>query len=246
MTCNNWPLLEEKDVPSYVQIYDIVFQLIQKGELREGDSLPGENFLAVHWNVSRSTVRMAVRKLEEDGYLYKMQGKRTTVASRTSLFDNGLQWLFNPCVNNCVTPITHMCVEKSTQMSGAYVADKIGYKEIGFPLGKIRAGYYVGEQKVAATFFLFHEDMMERWGLSEPNEDQLKEFVSGRIYQRAMRSRMELTAMTMEEDMEDGVEGKNIIVMEEILIGDNDEPIVYCKHRMNANWYRFTVDRKQM
>ena len=29
MTCEGWPLLEETNIPSYVQIYDIVFQMIQ-------------------------------------------------------------------------------------------------------------------------------------------------------------------------------------------------------------------------
>ena len=100
MTCENWPRLEGADIPIYVQIYDIIFQMIQDGILHEGDCLPGENLLAAHWNVSRTTVRIAIRKLEEDGYLYKMQGKRTTVASRTSRFDYGLQWLFNPCLKS--------------------------------------------------------------------------------------------------------------------------------------------------
>ena len=55
MTCASWPPLEETNIPSYVQIYDIIFQMIQSGELSDGDQLPGENLLAAHWNVLRST-----------------------------------------------------------------------------------------------------------------------------------------------------------------------------------------------
>lgn len=113
MTCASWPPLEETNIPSYVQIYDIIFQMIQSGELSDGDQLPGENLLAAHWNVSRSTVRTAVRKLEEDGFLYKAQGKRTMVANRTRQLNNGLQWLFNPCVKNCISPITTIRDRKS-------------------------------------------------------------------------------------------------------------------------------------
>ena len=73
MDCREMPKLAELNIPYYVQIYDIIYQLIQEEKLKEGDTLPGENILADYWNVSRSTVRMAVRKLEEDGYIYKMQ-----------------------------------------------------------------------------------------------------------------------------------------------------------------------------
>lgn len=76
MDCREMPKLAELNIPYYVQIYDIIYQLIQEEKLKEGDTLPGENILADYWNVSRSTVRMAVRKLEEDGYIYKMQGKK--------------------------------------------------------------------------------------------------------------------------------------------------------------------------
>ena len=68
MDYKEMPLLKEMNIPYYVQIYDIIYQLIQENVLQEGDTLPGENILAEYWNVSRSTVRMAVRKLEEDGY----------------------------------------------------------------------------------------------------------------------------------------------------------------------------------
>ena len=64
MDYKEMPQLGDLNIPYYVQIYDIIYQLIQDEKLKEGDSLPGENILAEYWNVSRSTVRMAVRKLE--------------------------------------------------------------------------------------------------------------------------------------------------------------------------------------
>ena len=74
-------VINEKNVkiPLYVAAYETISQWLKDGKYKAGDKLPGENILAEYWNVSRSTVRMAVRKLEEDGYIYKMQGKKTTV-----------------------------------------------------------------------------------------------------------------------------------------------------------------------
>ena len=41
----------------------------KKRILKEGDTIPGENAMAAYWNVSRSTIRLAVRKLEDDGLI---------------------------------------------------------------------------------------------------------------------------------------------------------------------------------
>lgn len=245
MTCENWPgLMEEKNIPCYVQIYDIIFQMIQKGELREGDSLPGENLLAAHWNVSRSTVRMAVRKLEEDGYLYKMQGKRTTVASITSQFDHGLQWLSNPCIGNCVAPITKIKVSTSLQQSGGYVAKQLGYPNASFVMGIVDAAYFAEHVQVGSSVCIFHASMLERWNLSLADQAAMEELVTRGLYQKAKRSRITLNAMYGEDERGEVPGSQVIVVLEEVLFGENDEAIAYCKYRVNGSWYRFSVDRK--
>ena len=106
MDCREMPKLAELNIPYYVQIYDIIYQLIQEEKLKEGDTLPGENILADYWNVSRSTVRMAVRKLEEDGYIYKMQGKKTMITGQLARDREGFQHIANPCFKCCVDQIT--------------------------------------------------------------------------------------------------------------------------------------------
>ncbi len=256
MTCEGWPLLEEKNVPYYVQIYDIVFQMIQEGELKEGDVLPGENLMASYWNISRATVRMAVRKLEEDGFIYKMQGKRTTVASSISHLDNGLQWLSNPCINSCVAAITRISARAQLQQSGEYVAKQLGYHNKKFVMGTIDTDYFSGEERTASSVCIFHSNMLEMWNLSLDDEEALKEVVTKKIYQASKRSRLSLNVMAAEDNSQepDGnlaerltdSEQQGIIVMEEVLIGENSEPIAYCKYWLNANWYRFALDRKSM
>lgn len=244
MTCENWPGLEEKNIPYYVQIYDIIFQMIQEGTLKEGDSLPGENLLAAYWNVSRSTVRMAVRKLEEDGYLYKMQGKRTTVASITSQFDNGLQWLSNPCIGNCVAPVTKVVVRSDLQQSGDYVARQLGYPNTAFVMGIIDASYFAESVQVASSVCIFHTSMLEKWNLSLKDQEAMEELVTRKLYQQARRSRITLNAMYGEDESGEVPGSQVTVILEEVLFGENDEAIAYCKYRVNGSWYRFSVDRK--
>ena len=96
MDYRDMPMLKDIDTSYYVQIYDIICQLIQSGELKEGDVLPGENIMAEYWNISRSTVRMAMRRLAEEGYIYKMHGKKSTITGQMTRQEEGLQRIFNP------------------------------------------------------------------------------------------------------------------------------------------------------
>ena len=256
MTCEGWPSVEEKEIPYYVQIYDIVFRMIQEGKLKEGDVLPGENLMASYWKVSRATVRMAVRKLEEDGFIYKMQGKRTTVAPSVKHLDNGLQWLSNPCVDSCVLPITRMAVRTQLQQSGDYVAKQLGYTSNAFVAVTIDVDYYSGDVCTASALYMFHSNMLEKWNLSLVDLKAVREMVVEKVYQEAKRSHLSLNVMSGDERAEESGNGQDetpreggrpgVLVMEEVLIGENSEPITYCKYWLDGNCYRFSLDRKSM
>lgn len=102
--CRTLPLLRELNIPCYIQIYDIMYEMISNGILKEGDTIPGENAMAAYWNVSRSTIRLAVRKLEEDGLIYKMQGKKTTVTGKMECSRRGITQIVHPCLAGCLQP----------------------------------------------------------------------------------------------------------------------------------------------
>ena len=40
--CRTLPLLRKLNIPCYIQIYDIVYEMISNGILKEGDTIPGE------------------------------------------------------------------------------------------------------------------------------------------------------------------------------------------------------------
>ena len=65
--------------PKYYLVKQMILEKIQSGELEPGDAIPSERELMTDQNVSRITVRKAVEELEQEGYLYKVQGKGTYV-----------------------------------------------------------------------------------------------------------------------------------------------------------------------
>ena len=65
--------------PKYYIVKQAILEKIQSGELKHGEAIPSERELMLTQDVSRITVRKAVEELEQEGYLYKVQGKGTYV-----------------------------------------------------------------------------------------------------------------------------------------------------------------------
>lgn len=68
--------------PIYMQLRDILVDLIEKGELAPGDILPGERTLAEMYDISRVTVRKTISSLVDEGYVVRSHGKETRIAKR--------------------------------------------------------------------------------------------------------------------------------------------------------------------
>jgi len=66
----------------YYQLKQIIIDMIDKRELGENDRLPTEQELCSYYDISRATVRQALRELENEEYIYKIQGKGTFVSPR--------------------------------------------------------------------------------------------------------------------------------------------------------------------
>ncbi|MCD8140240.1 MAG: GntR family transcriptional regulator [Planctomycetaceae bacterium] len=64
----------------YVQLADQIREAIHAAALAPGQRLPTEEALAEQYSLSRNTVRQALKLLEEEGYLFGVQGSGTFVA----------------------------------------------------------------------------------------------------------------------------------------------------------------------
>lgn len=79
--------------PLYTQLSQHIESAIRAGDFREGEALPSERELAQISNLSRVTVRKAVRELVRDGYVTQKQGSGTSVAFRSSRVQQSLSRL---------------------------------------------------------------------------------------------------------------------------------------------------------
>lgn len=71
----------DSDVPLYTQLLEAMKDAIQNGALKAGDPLPSESQLCEWLQVSRTTVRLAMDQLAEQGLIVRRRGRGSAVAS---------------------------------------------------------------------------------------------------------------------------------------------------------------------
>lgn len=74
------------DKPIYEQINSQIKNMIIKGELKEGDSLPSMRLLAKELRISVITTKRAYEELERDGFIESVTGKGSFVAGKNTDF----------------------------------------------------------------------------------------------------------------------------------------------------------------
>lgn len=66
----------------YYQLKQIIIAMIENRELKENDRLLTEKEFCEQYDISRATVRQALQELENEDYIYKIQGKGTFVSPK--------------------------------------------------------------------------------------------------------------------------------------------------------------------
>lgn len=67
-------------LPIYAQLEQLIKTQILQHQLKEGELIPSEREYAEKYQISRMTVRQAITRLTESGYLQRQRGKGTFVA----------------------------------------------------------------------------------------------------------------------------------------------------------------------
>lgn len=79
--------------PRYIQLRQRLTEGVERGILKAGSSLPPEREIATITDMSRVTVRKAIRSLAEEGLIIQKQGSGSFVASDTPQIEQSLSLL---------------------------------------------------------------------------------------------------------------------------------------------------------
>ncbi|OXM84421.1 GntR family transcriptional regulator [Paenibacillus rigui] len=82
---------DNKQMPKYLQLKQEILSWFHSGRLQPEEQMPTENEIAALFQVSRQTVRQTFGVLEQDGWIYRVQGKGTFVSNPQSRKEENTQ-----------------------------------------------------------------------------------------------------------------------------------------------------------
>ena len=86
---------EVGDKPLWAQLFDILLERIVSKEYHSGDKMPTDLEIMQEFDVSRMTVRQAMNKLINEGYIERRRGKGTLVLEKENKVGTILKSSFN-------------------------------------------------------------------------------------------------------------------------------------------------------
>lgn len=235
----------DNQLPYYVRICDAFFKMVDSKMIVAGQQLPGENILASFWNVSRGTVREAMRKLEEDGFIYKTKGKGTVVSERAFNGRHGLQWCNNPCTEDCVETIDRIDIRITYEPCGEFLANVLGCERGGFVVAVADCDYFADSEQVSASVAMLPAKLLEDYCVDLNDEAEMKRFILERLYDYAAASEAFINTFDAEESDDQRLKNcSSILFIEEVLRDSKDTPLAFVKYYLKGNFYRIPLDRR--
>lgn len=229
----------DSPVPLYYQLQEHIRSLIEEGHLQEGTHLPTEAELASQFNVSRATVREALRGLVERGLIEKRQGVGSIVTN--TKIDELLPGLasFSAEMEARGFKVTSDVLDLGCVVPPARVLNAL-HLPPGSEVVKVRRLRFVNEKPfLISTSYL-------------PPEISLDEDFSGSLYEllenvygyriTAGRTSIEAgLADDLEAPLLDTESGKAVLRITWLALADRNEPIEYSETTYRGDRYRYVV-----
>lgn len=116
--------MKDQQTPKYMQLKQEIMSWIVTAQFKPHDKLPSENEIGKQFEMSRQTVRQALGDLEQEGWLYREQGKGTfvsdqSVAERRSTSQGMTIGMITTHISDYIFPTIVRGVESSLRAVGA-------------------------------------------------------------------------------------------------------------------------------
>ncbi len=175
--------------PKFLTIYNTLYKEIQIGKYPSGHALPTEKELCARFDVSRMTLRQAIKLLAEDGIReYKREG---TLCYSTKVMPNTLQvWIKHPLDQILLARVSMSSINYRVDLESEYT----NHLFANHPSAVIAMERYYQKKdnhssKADAFCFTFIPlNVIDTFKVNTQNEDDMKTFVEQTIYSNAYQS----------------------------------------------------------
>ncbi|HYG60283.1 MAG TPA: GntR family transcriptional regulator [Symbiobacteriaceae bacterium] len=235
---------KDAPIPLYYQIKARLLEAIENGQLKPGDRVMSERELTTQFGVSRMTARQALTELENQGYLYRVQGKGTFVATpKLEQPLAGLTSFTEDMRRRGLEPGARVLAAEE-MVAGRRVARALGIGETTavYKLERLRlAGGEPMALEAAHLPVVYVPGLLE----SGPMERSLYRILAEHYQIHLVRATQSLEAVpanAYEADMLHVKEGTPLLLLERIARDTADRPVEFVRSLYRGDRYRFTTE----
>ncbi|NFG61094.1 MULTISPECIES: GntR family transcriptional regulator [unclassified Clostridium] len=158
------------NIPLHTQLSLIIREMIESGELKEGNYLMPEREICKIQNVSRMTVNKAILNLVSEGLLDRKQGKGTFVAYKKKKHKFQKLQGFTEVMNEKGFTVKSKLLNFHLDFQNKSIREKLNVKDKDTLIYKIERIRYIDDDPFALEIVYILKDMCE-----DLNEDLIKE-----------------------------------------------------------------------
>jgi GntR family transcriptional regulator len=236
--------------PLALQLRDQIWSLVQRGHYRTGDQLPSEQELVTRFGVSRSTVREALKILEEERFILCRHGLGRFVAP-------GVSGVLTEGITN-LQSVTEMASEQAMPVSTEVLAmreelpDELVRARLALAPGvavvlleRIRRA---GGEPVIYSVDIFPRTIVVGELRVEDFAGSLLAVMEGEWNAALAYSKAVISAVTLEKGLSERIGVPDFapwILLEQVNFTAQDRPVLYSRDYHRGDKFQFHVLRRR-
>jgi len=241
-------ILKQDKRPLYLKIKEHIENLIDQEVYEAGDKLPSETAFAKKLNVSRASLREALRVLEKEGKIIKSQGVGTFVSKPIPRFKRGIEELFSvtdTIKNEGFTPGTRGLKVEKVKLD-KHFALKMNIKEDEdiLKLQRIRTA---DDNPVVFCIDYLNTNIFPI-DISDDFSNSLFELLENKYNLKIKYAVTEIIPVTAREELMDKLNVKkhsSILLLEQMHYDDQERLFLYSKNYFRSDQFQFKVLRSR-
>ncbi|MDR0938737.1 MAG: GntR family transcriptional regulator [Mediterranea sp.] len=237
----------DSDKPLHIQAEEILRQLIEDEEYKNGKLLPNEVELSEQLRISRNTLRQAINKLVFEGLLVRKKGLGTKVA-RKGIVSGVQNWLsFSQEMKMLGIEIRnfelHICFRRPTDEIASFFNLPAGTDTRCVVLERVR-----GKKEYPFVYFVSYFNPTIQMTGEENFIRPLYEILEEQYHIVVKTSKEEISARLAGESIAEKLEidaSDPILIRKRFVYDENDVPVEYNIGYYRADSFRYTIEAKR-
>jgi GntR family transcriptional regulator len=236
--------IRESSVPMYQQISEAIQKKIVEGVYKKGTKIPTEQELMDQYNVSRTTVRLAVTDILDKGLIEKKQGKGTFVCNTpVSQQLDGFKGLYETLIESGIVPETRLLEYEVGEATESIY--KALHLPVGEPIKRIVRMAHVNENPIVLAQISLHPEVSDLITLEEAKENPIHLTLEKKLGVPIRKAHFEISAENSSRKLAKELqikEGHAVLRAERVLYTEQNKPVEHSILWFRSDAYRFTID----